>query len=207
MEADATKVCPQCARRCARDALRCHCGFAFTETPAGPATPGLVAQAEKLYEYYLSTRLSRALKEVKTAQIELLRDPNSAAKSADLKRAEEEVRLLQAQLALQAARTAQAHQDSGERAATMRAASSDVATLPPPAFTVQQAARAEAIFDGARREAQPAGGIAAPAAFASAQQRLAERVLRDPPLAAGPQPFISDDELAALRRPSTPAKR
>jgi hypothetical protein len=206
MEAEATKSCPQCATRCARDALRCHCGFAFTALPADAATPGLVAQAEKLYEYYLSTRLSRALKEVKTAQIELLRDPTSAARAADLRRAEEEVRLLQAQLALQAARTAQAHQDAGDSAAAMRDASSAVATQAPAVFSEQQAARADAAYDGARRDTQPAGGVAAPAAFASAQQRLAERVLRDQS-PAGPRPFISDDELAALRRPSAPAKR
>jgi hypothetical protein len=196
------KICPQCDTRNALDSVQCRCGYLFAgHSTESSGSSDLVAQAEALYEYYLSTRLSRAVKAAKAAQSEALRDSESAVKAANLKRAEEEVRLLQAQLALQAARTTQA------RLEPQRSGSATPST----AFTEHQATRAEGIAEGARDETAAANSAlgTSTAAFALAQSRRAERTLRDDPQAASAAqtaaPFISDEEFAALRRSSIDA--
>jgi hypothetical protein len=197
--------CPQCGALNASDAVRCACGFLFAA--AIPDGGGLVAQAEALYEYYLSTRLARAVKATKTARMELLRDPENPARANALKQAEDEVRMLQAQLALQAVRAAQAQR--GATAADPATAPSTAAgtPAPTPAFSELQAARAVAITEGARpNEAMHSLGDTSTTEFAVTQNPRAERVTREQlqtrALESNPRPFISDDELAALRRPS-----
>lgn len=174
------------------------------------AGSGLVAQAEALYEYYLSTRLSRAAKAVKAAQVELMRDSDSVAKAQNLRRAEEEVRMLRSQLAMQAARTAQALR-SGSRS------SNDIPTdqsRPSSSFTAQQAVRAAGIADELRarstEDSQPKDGRSLD--FTASQARRADRVSREREestsvASQGAVPFISDDEFAALRRSTAAPKR
>jgi hypothetical protein len=197
------KTCPQCAARNAAEALSCGCGYLFSAA-AAPDSAGLVAQAEALYEYYLSTRLARAVKAAKAARMELLRDPQSAAKINALAQSEDEVRLLQAQLALQAARAAQA-QHSTRAAEAPATHDGSGSPAPSAAFSNRQAARAETITDGARTSETPPPANAPTAAFALAQSQRAERVAREQQPARSvepsPRPFISDEEIAALRQP------
>ena len=196
------RPCPQCAALNASDAVRCDCGYVFATTT--PASGHLVAQAEALYEYYLSTRLARAVKAVKAARRELLRDPENPERANDLKQAEEEVRLLQAQLALQAVRAAQAQRGAAVPDPA-RVPTSAVGTQEPSqAFSERQAARAAAIT-ARPEEVTRALGISSTTEFSLAQNQRAERVTREQPPAHAVEsnlpPFISDDELAALRRP------
>lgn len=166
-----------------------------------------MAQAEALYEYYLSTRLARAVKATKTARMELLRDPENPARAGAVTQAEDEVRMLQAQLALQAVRSAQAQR--GATAPDPAIAVPGIAGTPAPstAFSERQAARAVAIAEGAHPDAQTRSlGVTSSAEFALAQNQRAERVTREQSqtraVDSNLRPFISDDELAALRRPS-----
>lgn len=194
------RACPQCAALNASGAERCGCGYRFATTAA--ASGDLVAQAEALYEYYLSTRLARAVKAAKAARRELLRDPENPDRRNDLKQAEEEVRMLQAQLALQAARTAQAQRG----APTPDAAGAVGAAEPTLAFSERQVARAVAIAARPAEATRPLG-VSSTTEFTLVQNQRAERVTREqqPERAVKPdlRPFLSDDELAALRRPST----
>lgn len=192
------RACPQCATLNASGAERCGCGYRFATAAA--AGGDLVAQAEALYEYYLSTRLARAVKAAKAARRELLRDPENPDRRNDLKQADEEVRMLQAQLALQAARTAQAQRG----ALAPDAAGTVGAPEPSPAFSERQAARALAIAARPLEATRPLG-VSSTAEFTLVQNQRAERVTREqqPERADEPnlRPFLSDDELAALRRP------
>jgi hypothetical protein len=197
--------CPQCGALNASDAVRCGCGFLFAA--AIPDGGGLVAQAEALYEYYLSTRLARAVKAIKTARIELLRDPENPARANALKQAEDEVRMLRAQLASQAARAAQAQSGVTATDSATTAPKAGGTLAPTTAFSEMQAARAVVITEGARpNEAMHSLGDKSAAEFAVAQNQRAERIAREQSqsraLETNPRPFISDDELAALRRPS-----
>lgn len=164
-----------------------------------------MAQAEALYEYYLSTRLARAVKAAKAARRELLRDPENPDRRNDLKQAEEEVRMLQAQLALQAARTAQAQR--GAAAPNGAGIATGTVGTPEPslAFSERQAARAVAIAARPPEATRPLG-VSSTTEFTRVQNQRAERVTREqqPERVVKPdlRPFLSDDELAALRRPS-----
>jgi hypothetical protein len=185
--------------------VRCGCGFLFAA--AIPDGGGLVAQAEALYEYYLSTRLARAVKATKTARIELMRDPENPVRANALKHAEDEVRVLQAQLASQAERAAQAQRSAAPSGATAAPPSAAGNPAPTTAFNELQAARAVAITEDARpHEVMRSLGVATTVKFAVTQTQRAERAAREQPqtraLESNPRPFISDDELAALRRPS-----
>jgi hypothetical protein len=198
------RTCPQCGALNAPDTVRCGCGYLCAA--ATPAGGDLVAQAEALYEYYLSTRLARAVKVAKVARMDLVRDPENPARANALKQAEDEVFVLQAQLASQAARAAQAQRGATPPDSATPAPSAAGTPAPSTAFSERQAARADAISDGARpHEATQSVGVASTAEFALAQNQRAERVTREHSQTRGAEsnlrPFISDDELAALRRP------
>lgn len=101
----ATKDCPQCRALLAGDAQSCVCGYRF-ETPESNRPTNLLAQAEELYETHLRARLQRAVRAVKLAKVDLLRDPGNPEMKRQLREAEKEASILETQIAAQVARVA-----------------------------------------------------------------------------------------------------
>ncbi|HEY8554775.1 MAG TPA: hypothetical protein VIL43_09585 [Burkholderiales bacterium] len=200
--------CPQCGTVPDPQTGRCLC----PQTAEPTSTPGsgtLLAQAEALFETYLAARLVRARRQVTAAKVALLREPRNRTRLEELRRAEQEVERLQAQLVEQVRRTAQAR--AAERQDTATAAPTEppagVQAEPTESFRALQAARAEEIAasrfaEGARADERtcPSCGARAPGdaricgcgyTFASDNEVVAE-------------PFLTEEELAALRRPRRP---
>lgn len=141
----ATKDCPQCRALLAADAASCTCGHHFKATvSSGRPAGSLLAQAEELYETHLRARMQRAMRVVKLAKVDLLRDPGNPTMKIQLRDAEKEVKLLEAQLMVQIARVADAH--AAERGYD-EPASAAADTQAPETFRATQAVKAEQSFE------------------------------------------------------------
>lgn len=101
----ATKDCPQCRALLAGDATTCACGHRFEHNERPTST--LLTQAEELFETHLRARHQRALRALKLAKVDLLRDPGSAVRKAQLRELEKDAQQLELQLATQVARVAE----------------------------------------------------------------------------------------------------
>lgn len=92
------QLCPLCGAPTNVGTARCRC-TASSATQAAPTnTNELVAQADALYASYLAARIVRARRAIKTAKIELLRDPRNRHKAQALKVAEENGAILKNKL-------------------------------------------------------------------------------------------------------------
>jgi len=200
--------CPRCSTVPDPQTGRCLCPEA-TEPPSAPRSGNLLAQAEALFETYLAARLVRARRQVTAAKVALLREPRSRTRLEELRRAEQEVERLQAQLVEQVRRTAQARAAERQDATTAAPVEppAGIQAEPTESFRALQAARAEEIAASRLAEGTRAGehkcpncGARVPGdaricgcgyAFPSGDEVAAE-------------PFLTDEELAALRQPRRP---
>lgn len=223
-----TKDCPQCHAPLALHTDVCVCGYRYDATlrptTAQPAS-SLLAQAEELYETHLRARLMRAQRGMKLAKVDLLRDPANPAKRAHVREAEKEVHQLETQLAVQAARVA----DARAAAERPQEETANAAAPAPETFRAAQSIQAQKSFELFNLELAAGGphGIGqGRGVFKAHQAQKAEEALRTAvtdtrlcpgcgiPVAAGVArcdcgyrldaagddgPFLSDEEFAALR--------
>lgn len=177
--------------------------------PAAACAPGsLVAQAESLFESYLAARLLRARRNLSAAKVALLRDPRSAAKRDVLLKAQAATQKLEAQLLDQARRAAAAREDArNQRSAPAPAPDASVVTFsrqPTEDFRVLQAAKAGmSLSAGAEADANvpragrecPRCGVHVPGEPTACRCGYTFFPRQD----IGAEPFLSAEELAALR--------
>jgi len=104
------KTCPSCAATLPTGTQQCECGYRFDsdETAAVRPVGELLAKAEALYESYLNARVGRARNILNAAKLDLKRDPRNRDMMAQVKRAEREFWVLETELAIQIAKTADA---------------------------------------------------------------------------------------------------
>ncbi len=104
-----TKSCPRCQATVVAEIAFCACGHHFgVDAAVEKSSSDLVVQAEALYESHLRARLQRAVRATRFAKLDALRDPRDPRKTTQLREAEQEVKLLETQLVIQTARTADA---------------------------------------------------------------------------------------------------
>lgn len=175
--------------------------------PAGFSSGALVAQAESLFETYLAARLVRARRNLTFAKVALLRDPRNRAKLEDLRRAETEAERLQAQLVEQARKAAQARNghDRANGESREPGPETPISAEATEDFRTVQAVRAEEIYASSdvslgRRSRQddrdcPSCGRRVPGNEAACS--CGHRFIAEADIAA--EPFLTDEELAALR--------
>ncbi len=208
MKTDA-RACPHCHAVPDPATGACGCATVSSEhAPAGTPSATLVARAESLFETYLAARLVRARRQLTAAKVALLRDPRNRAKLDDLRRVEQEAERLQAQLVEQARRAAQAREQ--QRAADTRAAepATGVSAQPTEDFRVVQAVMAEEVYNsGAPSQfgprAQPddrdcprcGRRLAGDSAACTCGYQFVPAALN-----AISEPFLTEEELAALRK-------
>jgi hypothetical protein len=221
-----TKKCPQCQSLLVADAAACVCGYHFEAAPEAEFTSSdLVTQAELLYETHLRARHQRALRAVKLAKIDLLRDPGDAAKKKILLEAEKEARTIAVQTELQSARVA----DARAAASARRSEAPSTVVEAPAVFRESQTIRSETAISMLRLAAATEARRAhqASAVFHAAQADRAEvaaATVATPDACPGcgaavavgaarcecgfqllasndPGDFLSAEELAALRGP------
>lgn len=178
--------------------------------PAAPCSPGtLAAQAESLFESYLAARVLRARRNLSAAKVALLRDPRNAAKREALLKAAAETQRLDAQLLDQARRAAAAREAArNQRSAAVSAPSSPVVAISAQAtedFRVLQAAKAGMSLSSAAETEQnlhtPADRACPRCGLRAAGEPVACRCGYTffPRQDAGAEPFLSAEELMALR--------
>lgn len=197
-------VCPRCHATPDPATGLCGCPAPATQVePAADYSSGaLVAQAESLFETYLAARLVRARRQLTQAKVALLRDPRNRARLEELRRTEQETRRLQAQLVEQARKVAEAKEQVRAGAATPTPET--IAAQPTEDFRALQAARAEQAVSAAatqlERRSRPDDRDCPECA-----RRLPGETTRCPcgyRFAADDvvaEPFLSEEELAALR--------
>jgi len=249
------KTCPECNAAVPATLPRCACGHQFEPAADRPRPHGeLTAKAEALYESYLRARVTRAQKALSTAKLDLKRHPGNRNLRDEVKRAEQELWVLQTDLSIQTIKAAEARKNveqarAEQTAETATAASGATGTDPanldaelvqsPPSpepsanFRVTQAKIAEAALKAvkakmAAKANDPQGGsrvfMTAQAAKAeqAVQMAQAEQIRECPEcgtVISGTvtrckcgylfpddtnqiQPFITEDEISALREQS-----
>jgi hypothetical protein len=170
-----TKKCPQCASLLAAETAACACGHLFTASADAPTSSSdLVTKAEELYESHLRSRLQQALRALKFAKVDALRAPSDSVKLARMRQAERDVRDLETQLAVQAARVAAAR--SAPKPPDIGSANAD-------SFREAQAAKAREVVEFTRvQEAAKRGETAhGNARFSTDQLEKAEQILKARP--------------------------
>jgi hypothetical protein len=118
-----TTECPRCHTSLKSTSTSCACGHQFDDTI------DLVTQAEVLYETHLRARLQRTKRLARVAKVDLLRDPISAAKKAQSRELESQVRSLQEKLDAQNDVIAQARAAVLENAQTVLTTISSIDAL------------------------------------------------------------------------------
>ncbi|HEX7043760.1 MAG TPA: hypothetical protein VF203_04005 [Burkholderiales bacterium] len=201
--------CPRCSTVPDPQTGRCLCPEPV-EPVSAPRSGALLAQAEALFETYLAARLVRARRQVTAAKVALLREPRSRTRLEELRRAEQEVERLQAQLVEQVRRTAQARAGEPRDAANTAPAEPPAGAQAEPteSFRALQAAKAEEIAasrlaEGTHADERecPNCGARVPGEAWICGCGYAFRAAGDEVAA---EPFLTDEELAALRQPRRP---
>lgn len=208
------KSCPECATTLPIDAKHCSCGYSYeprNKTEAHPSQE-LVAKAEALYEYFLTARAVQALNAVKKAKIELAEDPDDLELAIRVKRAEQEAQAIQAKLAAQTFKTAEARKIAKKAKERLEQLSRR------PFGEGRESTRLfEAFSDRANETVQNVQSKAIAEALGKTQQEpssaeqlaKAEEILRNINGAHPPQAgsdlaaFITDEEFAELRDQGT----
>ena len=177
--------------------------------PANSTAGPLVAQAESLFETYLAARLVRARRNLSVAKVALLRDPRSRAKLEDFRRAESEAERLQAQLVEQARKSVQAREGSARtdgHGSALGAHRDNVSAEATVDFRAVQAIRAEEAYPsdighGGRRSRPDDRDCPSCGNRVSGDLSACTCGHEFTASSAGvpAEPFLTDDELAALR--------
>jgi hypothetical protein len=139
-----TKNCPQCRAILTAETVYCACGYRFeSDTAEERPSSELVARAEALYELHLRARLQRGLRAARFAKVDVLRDPHSPVKTAQLQEAEKEIKLLKIQVTIQSKRADAARRRAESALAQTTPATAEAAET----FRAAQTIKAEQTFE------------------------------------------------------------
>jgi hypothetical protein len=219
------RACPSCGAHVPASLSRCSCGAVVGV--ASHESPGLVSQAEALYESYLNARMQRAVKTLQSTRFALARDPADSRLIQQMREATREIETLRGQISAQALRIEEVRRKESEAADRVPVIPPGNAHVTPPEFRETQAFRAQQTVEAAAaaKLAESLTSADAGAAFNAAQAVRAERIAgatvdlcpvcranmgsdgrcracgyaRRPP--AGEDDFLSKEEIDALRRP------
>ena len=204
------KSCPKCAATLTVDAKKCDCGYRYEPQSADrphPPSEELVAKAEALYEYYLTARTVQALNVVKTVKLDLARNPDDPELAMRLKRAEQEAQTLQAKLAAQTYKTAEARKTANEaRSRLEQTSAQQVSKEPPESFRALQEIRGNEVIHDVQTKAIVDTLIDQRIEISPDEQLAkAEKVLRAVEMVQSTKEseiaeFITEDELNELKR-------
>jgi hypothetical protein len=166
-----------------------------------------VAKAEALYEYYLTARTVQALNVVKTVKLDLARNSDDPELAMRLKRAEQEAQTLQAKLAAQTYKTAEARKTANEaRSRLEQTSAQQVSKEPPESFRALHANRGNEAMHDVQTKAIVDTLIDQGIEISPVEQLAkAEKVLRAVEMAQSTKEsemaeFITEDELNELKR-------
>lgn len=169
------KPCPQCATTLAKSAVRCGCGYSFTDESASTLAQTLAE--EKLYEDYLLARVSQTAQAAIEAQAQQKQKPADAALSSAALAAMEAAESARRDLAAQSARVEELRLTMLAEApdANTNVRTDAAATLQP--ATSQPVASAPA--PSAPSQAESSMNVSAPASTRAAEVARAAEALRN----------------------------
>jgi hypothetical protein len=177
------RICSACGKQAAPDQAICECGAVLPPaTGAVSSSAQLRVQAETIHERLLTSRLQHARKALQVARFNQSRDPTDTQRSRQTEEAQRAVAALEVQLAAQSLRVQEARRAALERPVVKEPAPEQ----PPPTAPSPEPTHA----------------------FRANQVHRAEEIsAKQPAKTREPAPFISREEIVALRRnPARPAR-